>query len=101
MELFVEQGYGSVLQLATGGALGVDVRDLLQLQGAFERDRVAESPTEVHEVLELAVLLGELRDLFLALDKRADLLGKRSERSHQLVPALERDAAVDCRHAHG
>ena len=39
--VLVDEGDGPVLQLAGGIALGVDVGDLLELQRAFERERIA------------------------------------------------------------
>ena len=43
--LLVDQGDGAVLHLAGGITLGVDVGNLLQLQCAFERNRVVDAAT--------------------------------------------------------
>src|SRR5580692_883132 len=41
---------GAVLHLAGGVAFGVDVGDLLQLQGAFERQRIGGAAAEIEDV---------------------------------------------------
>ena len=97
----MKQGDRAVLQLAACHALGVQVRDLLQLQRALQRDGIAKAATEVHEVVELAVLLRELLDLLFPLDQLTDLVRKGPQGFDQLVPALERDAPVDSRQAKG
>src|SRR5712691_716116 len=91
----MEKGDGAMLQLAAGGALGVHVRDLLELQRALERDRVAEAAAEVHEVRVPAVPLRDLRDLLLSLDQLMDLVRKRAQCRDKLAPALQRHTAVD------
>ena len=48
--LLVDQRDRPVLHLAGRIALGVDVRDLLQLERAFERDRVVDAAAEEQEV---------------------------------------------------
>ena len=48
--LLVDERDRPVLHLAGRIALGVDVGDLLQLQRAFERDRVVDAAAEVEEV---------------------------------------------------
>ena len=46
----VDERDGAVLHLPRRVTLGVDVGDLLHLQGAFERDRVVDAAAEVQEV---------------------------------------------------
>ena len=48
--LLVDERDGPVLHLAGRIALGVDVRDLLQLERAFERDRIVDAAAEVEKV---------------------------------------------------
>ena len=48
--LLVDEGDRSVLHFAGRIALGVDVRDLLQLQRAFEGDRIVDPAAEIQEV---------------------------------------------------
>ncbi len=49
--LRVDQRERAVLELARGIGLGVDVADLLQLQRAFERDRVVQAAAQEQRVL--------------------------------------------------
>ena len=50
-ESFVDEGVGAVLHLAGGVAFGVDVGDLLELEGAFEGDGVVDAAAEEEEVV--------------------------------------------------
>ena len=50
-EGFVDEGVGAVLHLAGGVAFGVDVGDLLELEGAFEGDGVVDAAAEEEEVV--------------------------------------------------
>ena len=54
----VHQRERAVLELARGIGLGVDVGDLLQLERAFERDRVVDAAPEEQRVLALGEALG-------------------------------------------
>ena len=58
--LLVDERDGAVLHLACRIAFGVDVRDFLQLQRAFERDRVVDPPAEVQEIGAVVEALGHL-----------------------------------------
>src|SRR6202041_761066 len=49
--LSVDQGQRSVLHLAGREALGMDVSDFLELQGAFQGGRVVDVPADVEESL--------------------------------------------------
>lgn len=59
-ERFVDEGVGAVLHLAGGVAFGVDVGDLLQLEGAFEGDGVVDAPAEEEEVVGAVEEFGEM-----------------------------------------
>ena len=59
----VDEGVGAVLHLAGGVAFGVDVGDLLELEGAFEGDGVVDAAAEEEEVAGGAEGLGELAAL--------------------------------------
>ena len=59
----VDEGVGAVLHLACRVAFGVDVGDLLELEGAFERDRVVDAAAEEEEVAGVREGLGELAAL--------------------------------------
>ena len=60
-EGLVDEGVGAVLHLAGGVAFGVDVGDLLELEGAFERDGVVDAAAEEEEVAGGGEVFGELR----------------------------------------
>jgi hypothetical protein len=47
----IHEGDGSMLHLPGRVAIGVNVRDLLQLESPFEGDRVVEAPTQVQHGL--------------------------------------------------
>jgi len=59
--VFVDQGNRAMLQFTRGVALGVDVRDFLKLQRAFQRDRVARATAEIEHI---SRVLQHLRDGF-------------------------------------
>ncbi len=59
-EGFVDEGVGAVLHLAGGVAFGVDVGDLLELEGAFEGDGVVDAAAEEEEVVGGVEDFGEL-----------------------------------------
>ena len=65
----VDERDRAVLHLAGRIALGVDVGDLLQLQRAFERDRIVDAAPEVEEVAALIEALGDLLGERLALER--------------------------------
>ena len=67
--LLVDEGDRPVLHLAGRIALGVDVRDLLQLQRALERDRVVDPAPEIQEVAPLVEPPGDLLGQRLALQR--------------------------------
>jgi hypothetical protein len=56
----VDQRIRAVLHLAGGVALGVDVGDLLELEGALEGDGVVDAAAEVEEVARGGEELGDL-----------------------------------------
>ena len=62
-EGLVNEGVGAVLHLAGGVAFGVDVGDLLELEGAFEGDGVVDAAAEEEEVAGGGEGLGELAAL--------------------------------------
>src|SRR6266481_2973183 len=71
--LLVDERDRAVLHLAGGVTFGVDVRDLLQLERALERDREVDAAAEVEEVARVAVFLGDLLDRALALQALLDV----------------------------
>ena len=57
-----------MLHLAAGVPLGVDVRDLLQLERALERHGEVDAPAQIQRVAGLGVTLRECPDLRLHLE---------------------------------
>ena len=58
-QIFVDQRVRAVLHFAGGIAFGVDVGNFLQLQRAFESDRVVNAAAEVEEIGVAEELAGE------------------------------------------
>ena len=75
--LLVDERDRAVLHLAGRVALGVDVRDLLQLERALERDRVVDAAAEEQEVVPVVEPPGDLvhqrRHAQRLLDQRRQL----------------------------
>ena len=91
--LGVEQRDGAVLQLAGRIALGVDVADLLELEGALERDRVADAPADEHEAARVDVAPGQPRGgSRRSVERPLGLVGQRPERR---PPAAASSAGVE------
>ena len=65
----VDERDRAVLHLAGRIALGVNVGDLLELQRAFERDRIVDAAPEIEEVAALVEALGDLLGERLALER--------------------------------
>ena len=102
----VDERDGAVLHLAGGIALGVDVGNLLELQGAFEGDGEIVLAAEEEEVLRVRILERDAFDLFVHaclfcigafglfqgyLCKARYLAGiERAERSSLLVSASDK-----------
>ena len=75
----VDQGDRAVLELARGEALGVDVRELLELERALHGHRVADVAAEEQDGGGVGHRAGELLDLVLAGEDLLDLAGDRPE----------------------
>ena len=73
-----------MLELAGRIRLPVDVRDLLELQRPFERDRVVKPPSEEQSVLLLGEFLGPGDDRGLEREHRPD---RCRQMPHSLEPA--------------
>ena len=70
--LLVDERDRAVLHLARRIAFGVDVGDFLQLERAFERDRVVDAAAEEQEVGAVVEPLGHLLDGRRRLDRLLD-----------------------------
>ena len=75
---------GPVLHLAGGIALGVDVRNLLQLERALERDGVVGAAPEEKEVAHVLVLAGQCLQVAALFERLAHLVRDVHQLAHQL-----------------
>ena len=87
----VEQRDRAVLHLAGRVRLGRDVRDLLQLERALERDRQPDVPAEVEEERLVVEALRDLLDRVAPVEEVLHLLG-------QLVQLVEDELDLLLRH---
>ena len=78
--VLVEERDRAVLHLACRVRLGRDVRDLLELERALERDRQADMTAEIEEERRAVVPLRDLLDRVVAVEEVLDLLRQRVER---------------------
>ena len=69
--VLVDQRDRPVLQLAGGIAFGVDVGDFLELERAFERQRIAGAAAEIEHVAALREIARQLLDLRLERERLA------------------------------
>src|SRR5439155_497532 len=88
-QLLVDERVRSVLHLAPRGPLGVDVRELLQLERPLERGRVVHAAAEEQEVARLVVAVRERADLGLLAQHGVDERGK-VERCREQLPRARR-----------
>jgi hypothetical protein len=77
-----------------GVALGVDVRDLLQLERAFERQRMVDAAAEEDEVVRVRVLLRDRLDGRELPERLAHERRQRDELGDELAAALGVDDAA-------
>ena len=95
-----------MLHLARRIRLGPHVADLLQLQRALQRGRVADAAAEEVEVAGVLELMGQRRDVLGVAERVLDLVGQRLEDLHeradlagvQRAPQLRK---VERKHLHG
>src|SRR5579883_2269134 len=78
-QVLVDEGIGAVLHFAGGVALGVNVGDFLQLEGAFEGDGVVDAAAEEEKVLGAGVDLGEFLAFLVAGKDLFELSGHAGE----------------------
>ena len=86
--VLVDQGDGAVLHFRGWVALGVDVRDLLELERAFQRHREVHSAAQVQHVLSAVEALGQGLQLNGAVEDLLDLRRELLQPFDQLA-ALE------------
>ena len=78
-DVLVDQRDGPVLQFARRIALGVDVGNFLELQGAFERDRIIDAAAEEQHVTRIGHLAGHLADVLFVLQDFRHVAGRHDE----------------------
>ncbi len=83
-----------MLHLAGGIPLGVDVRDLLQLQRAFERDRVVNAPAQEKEVAARVKAVADLLNLLVGLEDLFDQQRQVRQRVQMGLPLLRTQRAL-------
>ena len=76
---FVDQRDRPVLQFARGIAFGVDVAELLQLQRAFERERIGRAAAEIEHVARAGDGVRERLRGGLELQRLGEKPGRRDE----------------------
>ena len=72
-----------MLHFPGGIALGVDVGDLLQLESAFERDRVVDAAAEEQRVLDVMEAAGERFIDSVVGEHRLELPGETQQLLHE------------------
>ena len=107
--LLVDERDRAVLHLAGRIAFGVDVRDLLQLERALERDRIVDAAAEVQEIGARVEPRGDLLDLRRDLQRlleqqrqlqqRVDVRLRRLRASARRAPARAAARADTARRA--
>src|SRR5690348_1158025 len=73
-KIFVDQRIGAVFHLACGITFGMDVGNLFELQGAFERNRVVDATAEIKEIGVTKELAAEGFVFVVALQNRFELV---------------------------
>ena len=86
----LNEGDGAVLQLAGGIGLGVDVRDLLELQGALQTQSVVHVPTDEEHGIVVEILGCVVLDLLLLFQHLLHLGGQHQQLLHRAVIPLPR-----------
>ncbi len=93
-EGLIDEGVGAVLHLAGGVAFGVDVGDLLELEGAFEGDGVVDAAAEEEEVARVVELFGERGgEVVGRAEDGFELVGDEGELGGVVEGLLRRDGA--------
>ena len=95
--LLVEERDRAVLHLAGRVRLGRDVRDLLQLERALERDRQADVAAEVEEEVRVVVALRDLLDRVVAVEERLDLARELVDEVEDELDLARRQRLADLR----
>ena len=96
----VDERVRPVLHLTRGGALGVDVGELFQLECALERRRVVHATAEMQEIRGRRVPIRESADLRVLAEHRVDERWQVEGLRKQLRREFRRDGAAPLREVH-
>ena len=86
-----------MLHLTGGVAFGVDVRNFLQLQSAFESDGIVNPAAEIEEIRVAEKLSAELFEFRIALENAFDLVRDARQLLHQSFCRGRGELAADLR----
>src|SRR5579862_2319103 len=73
-QILVDERVRAVLHLSSGVAFGMDVRNFLQLESAFQRDRIVNTTPEVKEIAMTKKLLRQFFNVRVTLKNGFDLV---------------------------
>ena len=97
----LNQRNGSMLQLAGGVSLGMDVADLLHLQAALQADGVIHTPADEEHILGIGEFGGKPLNSFLILQHPFNLLRQRLQLLQHIIQTLLRKDPPDEGQLHG
>ena len=81
----LNEGDRSVLEFSRGVGLGVDIGDLLELQGPLHAERIVQVPADEEHGIVIEILRGVILDLLAAGQDLLDLRGQRGDGCGQAV----------------
>ena len=81
----INQRNGAVLHLGGRIALGVDIRDFLQFQGALQGYRIAEAATEIEEIARIGERAAQVGNTLVELEHFLHLSGNLTQFLHDFL----------------
>ena len=81
----INQCNGAVLHLGGRIALGVDIRDFLQFQGALQGYRIAEAATEIEEIARIGERTAQVGNTLVELEHFLHLRGNLTQFLHDFL----------------
>ena len=87
--LFVDERNGSMLHLSGGIPFGMDVGDLLQFEGAFERNGIVDAAAEVEEIGTCVKARRDLFDRRGGFERLLEQVGQLEQGVHMRFGRLE------------
>ena len=92
--ILVDERDRPVLQLARRIAFGVDVGNFLELERAFQRDRIIDAAAEIEHVARMGDLAGDVGDVLLVLQDLRHVPRRLDQRADQFALLLASDGAA-------